>query len=60
MLVMFTAHKGEDEMVAEKVSALLKDENRYIANHALKYLETLEKPGEKVERVIEKFRDNKL
>ena len=41
ILDLFKIHNIEDEAVAIEVAQLLKNENRYIANQALKYLENL-------------------
>lgn len=53
LLIRFEVN--EKQIVAE-VEALLKNENRYIANQALKYLESLENPDKKTVRRIEKYR----
>jgi len=47
VLEMFTVHKIENKEVIENVAALLKNENRYIANQALKFLENLDRPDKK-------------
>lgn len=59
-LEMFTIHKIEDEMVTENVAKLLKDENRYIANQAFKYLESQDNLDKKILRDIEKYKKNNL
>jgi len=53
LLVLF---KVDEKQVVEKIQPLLKDENRYIATQALKYLESLDNPDKKTERRIEKYR----
>ncbi len=60
ILEMFTIHNVEDEMVTDNVSELLKDENRYIANQAFKYLENLDNPDKQIMRDIEKYKKNNL
>ncbi|MBD3637003.1 MAG: hypothetical protein HUJ25_06620 [Crocinitomicaceae bacterium] len=54
ILEMFTIHNVEDEMVTENVSELLKDDNRYIAKQAFKYLDNIDNPDKKTVRDIEK------
>tara|TARA_R110002050_G_scaffold149169_1_gene275539 strand:- start:8597 stop:9733 length:1137 start_codon:yes stop_codon:yes gene_type:complete len=60
ILEMFTIHNVEDEMVTENVSELLKDDNRYIAKQAFKYLENIDNPDKKTVRDIEKYKKNNL
>jgi len=57
-LEMFTIHKIEDEKVTDNVAALLKNENRYIANQAFKYLENIGNLDKKILKDIEKYKKN--
>ncbi len=46
----------QDKQVVEEVQKLLENENRYIANQALKYLENLDNTDKKVARDIRKYK----
>ncbi|MFW6310196.1 MAG: hypothetical protein ACOC1D_03765 [Prolixibacteraceae bacterium] len=46
----------QNKNIIAEVQPLLKNENRYIANQALKYLESLDNPDRKTARTIEKFK----
>jgi hypothetical protein len=56
LVELFVLFKVDEKQVVEKIQPLLKDENRYIATQALKYLESLDNPDKKTERTIEKYR----
>lgn len=56
VLDMFSFHKIEDEVVTENVALLLKNENRYIVNQALGYLESLENLNKKILKSVEKYK----
>lgn len=60
MMELFIKKKVNDNTVVADARQLLKHDNRYIANQALKYLETLDKTDRKTERSIEKFKRKHL
>lgn len=60
MMELFISKNVEDQKVTEKVMELLKNENRYIANQALKYLENLNNVDRKTEKMIKKYKRKNL
>ena len=60
MMELFIKKKVNDNTVVADARQLLKHDNRYIANQALKYLETLDNTDRKTERSIEKFKRKHL
>ena len=60
MMDLFMAKNVNDKLVTEEVAKLLKNENRYIAKQALKYLENLDDIDKKTARNIEKFKKRNL
>jgi hypothetical protein len=56
MMDLFISKSVADELVTEEVGELLKNENRYIAKQALKYLENLNDVDKKTARNIEKYK----
>ena len=60
MMELFISKNVNDNTVVEVTRQLLKHDNRYIANQALKYLETLDYADKKTERSIEKFKKKNL
>lgn len=60
VLEMFIIHEIKNKVVVDNVAALLKNENLYIANQALNYLETLGNPNDKTMKAIENFKKNDL
>ncbi len=49
-------HDIENKPVIEEVTGLLKNENRYIANQAVQYLEKLDEPDKKTQRKLDKYK----
>ena len=47
----------ENKTIVADVQPLLENKNRYIANQAFKFLDSLENPDRKTERKIEKFKE---
>lgn len=60
MMDLFIRKKVNDNTVVADARQLLKNDNRYIANQALKYLESLNETDRKTERNIEKFKRKHL
>ena len=60
MMDLFTSKRVDDQLVTEEVGKLLKNENRYIAKQAVKYLENLSDVDKKTARSIEKYKKKNL
>lgn len=60
MMDLFIIKNVNDKLVTEEVAKLLKNENRYIAKQALKYLENLNDVDKRTARNIEKFKKRNL
>ena len=60
MMDLFISKEVDNPLVIEEVGKLLKNENRYIAKQAIKYLETLNNVDKKTARSIEKYKKKYL
>lgn len=58
VLELFSIHSVNNDETILAILKLLKNDNKYIANQALSYLENLENPNKKIEKSINKFKKN--
>ncbi len=60
MMELFISKNVNDDTVTANARQVLKNDNRYIASQALKYLENLDNVNKKTERSIEKYKRKQL
>lgn len=58
VLELYNIQSVADDFTITEVTKLLKNENRYISNQALRYLKSVENMNKKTEKAIEKFQKN--
>lgn len=53
---LFEKHDIENKKVIDEITGLLENENRFIASHAVQFLEQLENPDKKTQRKLSKYK----